>query len=444
MASIQTYLKTALVAILIGSFLTSTTLSSLMSTSVIRSYGKVQQALASDLALTVDGFNLLDSDGNKVYLRGVGMAGFAPSLIFWGLGENDGWSHQWTPANDPDVAQTFQNLRDVWHVNMIRFFYFPEWWWLDYVTPSVASGYDVYGTEPVSTRNYIKTLATVAAKYGIYLDLVPYQLTAQAGAYASDPYLSDGWGLPLMNDWTDVQQSFINDQGFATERDFWHAFYTAMGNDLKDYNNVIFEAWNEPNKRPTYINVVPDGFLTYLTTMYNAIRGTGATNLIMMQWEVGWTPDIGMNLGWVKQINDALGTPSNVVYTTHFYYYSPSDLTRYWNQNDTYSYKGGIPKTVEQLESDLTKLVNSMNVTAPLVINEEGSCRSSSANVTNDYIWWRNVLQAQARLGIGMCAYYWLSDSGLGGAFSGLGLLSSGYSPNTMGQIYIDSYNRLP
>ena len=49
-----------------------------------------------------------------------------------------------------------------------------------------------------------------------------------------------------------------------------------------------------------------------------------------MQWHMGWFPNgYGNNLSWVKQIDNAIH-PTNIVYTTHLYYYAPSDLTSYW------------------------------------------------------------------------------------------------------------------
>ena len=102
-----------------------------------------------------------------------------------------------------------------------------------------------------------------------------------------------------------------------------------MANNLKGYPNAIFEAWNEPAATGNWGEPVTTGYQTYLQTMYNAIRGTGATNLIFTQWEMGWTP--GDNLGWVSTVNTALGgNPSNVVYTTHLYYHAPTDLSSYW------------------------------------------------------------------------------------------------------------------
>ena len=162
--------------------------------------------------------------------------------------------------------------------------------------------------------------------------------------------------------------------------------------------------------------------------MYSAIRATGATNLIFQQWEMGWTP--GDNLGWVSTVNNALGgNPSNVVYTTHLYYHAPTDLSSYW---------GSL--TASNIQSELQSAISQMGVNAPLVSNEEGSCFATSSNTQNDITWWTLLLQAQANLGIGFGAYYWLSDSGLGGSYVGETLISSGYSPNAMGQAYMNIY----
>ena len=43
-----------------------------------------------------------------------------------------------------------------------------------------------------------------------------------------------------------------------------------MANNLKDYPNAIFEAWNEPQNTGT--DPITPEYLTYLTTMYNAVR----------------------------------------------------------------------------------------------------------------------------------------------------------------------------
>jgi hypothetical protein len=151
--------------------------------------------------------------------------------------------------------------------------------------------------------------------------------------------------------------------------------------------------------------------------------------LIMMQWRMGWFPNgYGNTLNWCKQIADAIPGATNLVYTTHLYYYAPTDLTSYWATD----YEG--------IKAQLQAGINSMGVTAPLVVNEEGSCLSYSSNRQRDVTWWTNLLRAQYDLGIGAGAYYWLSDSGLGPVYAGETMLSSGYQPNAMGQALIDAY----
>jgi hypothetical protein len=117
-----------------------------------------------------------------------------------------------------------------------------------------------------------------------------------------------------------------------------------------------------------------------------------------------------------------------LVYTTHFYYYAPTDLTSYWATD----YAG--------LKAQLQTAITSMGVTAPLVVNEEGSCLSRTSNRAQDVTWWTNLLAAQRDLNIGAGAYYWLSDGGLGPVYAGETMLSGGYAPNDMGQAYINAY----
>ena len=371
------------------------------------------------LALHTSGSQILDSNNNPVTIRGVGIAGMAPDLILWGKGTTDSWSSQWASASGTAVTDTFQEMSQNWHINMIRVFVYPEWYWLNSAPGSNGN-----------TQTYIETLVSQAAQYGIYVDIVPYQLTACANSFSGDPYLTPnqggGQGLP-MSGFDSAGQAFIASTGL-TEQQFWTQYWTLMANNLKGYSNVIFEAWNEPAATGNWGEPVTSGYKTYLQTMYNAIRATGATNLIFMQWEMGWAP--GDSLSWVSTINTALGgNPVNVAYTTHFYYHAPTDLSSYW---------GSL--TQSNIDGHLQNAISQMGVSAPLVANEEGSCLGVAGNVQNDVTWWSLMVKAQAKLGIGYGPYYWLSDSGLGGAYIGETLISSGYTPNTMGQAYINSY----
>ncbi len=388
---------------------------------------------ATTLALHTSGSNILDADGNVVYLRGVGVAGFAPDLILWGSGATDNFGVQWNYNPTAAMDQTFSAMQSQWHINMIRVFVYPSWYYRDNIVPAQEDSNYASSTTPISTKAYLQTLCNEAAKYGIYVNIVPYMLTPYSGSFGNDPYVTSSFagaqGLPMCG-WDSAGQRFLSDAGYGgNELGFWNWFWSDMAQTLMNCPNAIFEAWNEP--QPGADNApITSGYLQYLQTMYSAIRGTGSTNLIMMQWHMGWFPNgYGNDLSWCKQIATAIPTATNLVYTTHLYYHAPTDLSSYWNTD----YAG--------LKSQLQAGVATMGVTAPLVINEEGSCLGVASNKQNDITWWRNVVLAQRDLGIGAGAYYWLSDAGLGPVYAGETILSSGYSPNAMGQAYIDAYN---
>ncbi len=383
------------------------------------------------IALHTSGSQILDANGNSVYLRGMGLAGMAPDLLLWGEGQGDNWGNQWNYNPTTVMDQTFAAMKDQWHINMIRVFIYPSWYYRDNIVPAQEDP-SSYGasTTPISVKAYLRTLCEEAGKYGIYVDIVPYMMTPSTSSFGADPYATTGFGwqgMPMMG-WDEPAQRFLNDAGYGNnEQGFWNWFWTDMANNLKDYPNAIFDAWNEPNVGSD-ADMIPDGYMTYLQTMYNAVRSTGATNLIMMQWHMGWFPNgYGNNLSWAAQIDNAIH-PTNIVYTTHFYYYAPTDLTSYWATD------------YATLKAQLQTGIDSMGINAPLVVNEEGSCLASSPDRQRDLTWWTNVLLAQRDLGIGAGAYYWLSDSGLGGVYAGESMLSSGYTPNAMGQAYIDAY----
>ena len=393
------------------------------------------QAATTTPALHTSGASILDANGNVVYLRGMGIAGMAPDLILWGSGGGDNWGDQWNYNPAAVMDQTFSALQSQWNVNMIRVFIYPSWYYRDNIVPSQEDPNYASSTTPISTRAYLQTLCQEAGKYGIYVDIVPYMLTPSSSSFGLDPYATTnfGWqGLP-MTTWDSPATSFLQAAGYGSnEQGFWQWFWTDMANNLKNYPNAIFEAWNEPGYNGGDTEPIPAGYMTYLQTMYSAIRATGATNMIFMQWRMGWQPNnYGGTLGWVSDVNNAIH-PTNIAYTTHFYYYAPTDLSSYW------------AKDYATLKSQIQTAVTSMGVSAPLVINEEGSCLSSSPNKQNDYAWWQNLILAQRDLGVGAGAYYWLSDSGLGPVYSGESMLTSGYTPNTMGQSYINAYNGAP
>jgi hypothetical protein len=390
--------------------------------SILSVFASTAVHAATTPALHTQGNQILNADNNPVVLRGIGLytgAPGAPDWIFWNSNSNpniDSWSDQWNFSENPTMEQnaitsTMQAWEQTWHVNMIRVFIFPGLF--PTITPAQADSNSGDNTQ-YNILTSLQGLCTVAAQYGIYVDICPAGITSYGNG-----------------DWT----TWTNSQ--------WTTFWTTMANGLKSYPNAIFEAWNEPSDSGNGAGTVASSYISYVQTTYNAIRNAGATNLLFVQWEPGWVPDYS-SLAWASQLNSALGgNPTNVAYTTHLYYYSPSDDTPFWDQNGVDAGSGGTPMTTAQIQSALQGAETSMGVTAPLVINEFGDCLSASAcgpSYSQDYSWFNSVCQATNNLGIGLTAYYWATIGNIAPDQEGLLSAASTYTPNTEGQDFINAY----
>jgi hypothetical protein len=338
------------------------------------------------------------------------------------------WGLKWLNVNDsiPAMDTTFQCYQQVWHINMIRVFITVDWYYQDNVTPSVEDpeNYPSW-TTPISYQNYIKTVVEQAAKYGLYVDLCPYQLTS----FYRDSNRAGAQGLPLCW-WDDTGKAFLSSTGID-ETTFWSRFWTLLATNLKDYPNVIYEAWNEPQLNGN--EPIPQTYLTYLSTMYNSVHSVTTQNLIFMQWQAGLIPYYN-DLSWCKQINQAIPNNQNIVYTTHAYRHSPSFNPQWETSQD------GV---LTQLKT----AKDSMGVNAPLLINEAGSCTLyvSADDKQNEVNWFSSLTSAAKSLGVGLTAYYWVSDDDLGPVYSGMALISGIWevnatspAPNQMGRIFLN------
>ena len=131
------------------------------------------QAAPATSALHTSGSYILDANGNSIYLRGIGLAGFAPNLMIWNNNENDNWGAQWNHNPTTTMEQTFQTMKNQWHINMIRIFIYPSWWYKDNIVPAQESSSYASSTTPISIKAYMQNLCNVADKYGIYVNIVP-------------------------------------------------------------------------------------------------------------------------------------------------------------------------------------------------------------------------------------------------------------------------------
>jgi hypothetical protein len=383
-------------------------------------------------ALHVKGNKIQDACGNTIILRGFGRAGDIESAsgMWSGPGETVfEWGQKWVPINDnlDNMRATLRCYQQYWKVNMIRMFINVNWYIQDNITAAIEDpeNYPTF-TTPISYRSYIKTVTMMAAQYGIYVDICPYQLLS---TYEADEQGGEQ-GLPLCG-WETDCATYLNNANLK-EQAFWAKFWTTLAIEMKDYPNVIFEAYNEPQNTGT--DKIPPEYLTYLKTMYSAIRSVTSENLIFMQWQAGYIPDYN-DLSWCKQISDVIPGAINLVYTTHAYRHAPYYNKQWDTSNST-------------MRTQLTNALSSMAVNAPLVINEAGCCQNAITirDLTNETNWWTNLCSTTNSLGICLTAYYWMSDTDLGPTYSGLSLLSGKWgigsqspTPNRFGKIFLET-----
>ena len=90
-----------------------------------------------------------------------------------------------------------------------------------------------------------------------------------------------------------------------------------------------------------------------------------------------------------------------------------------------------------------------MDVAAPLVINEAGSCCTNyavSGDLQNEQNWWDGICHASKDLGVGLTAYYWMSSSDMGPAYKGEEMITGdpwpagavSPTPNWIGKTFIN------
>ena len=309
-------------------------------------------------ALTVNGQYIKDASGNTVILRGVDYTGFLDGPFgSWTLPNGN---VEWNTWDTAAIANNLDSMKS-WGLNCINV-YTTVQFWVD------------------NTNNFRSNLAyfiSQAQQRNMYVEVTYWRNNANEGQVQL-PYADPGNGY--INNPTD----FVN-------------LWSSTANVLKAYPNVIFQLWNEP---------VGDGSTTtestWLNTVQlciNAIRGTGAINLVGVQWGygLGWsTAGFRSNLDWVTQypLNDPLG---NIVYNEHIY--RNNFFNEYQNRAQLYS----LNDMNQALTDD-----NVFSFNKPLLISEIAAS-STQASLDNglEYAWFANTLSLLNQNGIGYMAFNW-------------------------------------
>ena len=412
-------------------------ISALFIISMLSVFASTGVQAATTPSLHTSGDQILDSNNNVVYLRGIGRTGDLQSAS--GMWSGPGmavasWSQKWQSisSNIPLMDATLQSYQQYWHVNMIRVLIPVNWWWMDNVVPSqYQSGAP---STPISYRTYIETLVQEAAKYGIYVDFCPYDVF---DGY-TDSSGGNGNGIPGSLSTSAYNYMLSINSGGETQA--WNTWWTSVVNNLGQYPNVIFEMWNEPDDGSnSATSAAATAYFNYAIQTYETIRSAGNTNLIFMQWHMGLIPT-WTQLDWVPQLYNKLqstigSTPVNVAFTTHPYRYSPYPNTQWATTYTAVQAQLNAPNMVPATRS------NGVNV--PLVFNEMGVCQTVADNQELSY--WDAILHNAQDMGIGVVAYYWMSDSDLGPVYFGESLVTGTWAsgaqsptPNVVGQTFLN------
>ncbi len=281
--------------------------------SILMATGVQAATSTSTLPLHTEGKLIKDSSGNTIYLRGLQKVELAD--------DPDGtWNGNalWSDAN---VQAELDQMKS-WGANTIRCIQSVDNWKYDLSTPYSS----------ISSREAVKRLIEFAAERDMYVIFTGYRVTNYFNGGNQDP-------LPYPPYQTSAGASSV----ITSKQDFVN-WWADVANELKGYNNVLFEIWNEPKAD----GAAAQEYFGVQQQVINAIRGTGAQNLILAQWDMGSWVDLdyggGSTMDWVNTAN--LQDPTNnLVYVTHLYreygqtgIYSNPDSIAKWGTNHAYDY----------------------------------------------------------------------------------------------------------
>jgi hypothetical protein len=355
-------------------------------------------------ALHVDGRHIKDSAGNIIYLRGLQKVELADDPDGTWMG-----NPYWTDAN---VRAELAVMKS-WGANTVRCIQSIDNWKFNL---GPGSGYS-----SITNQDAVKRLLTLAGEQGMYVIFTGYRVTNWFNGGNQDP-------LPYPPYQTSQGASSV----ISSKQEFIN-WWADVANQLKGYPNVLFEIWNEPmGPRAEHLVVQQQ--------VIDAIRATGARNLILTQWDMGTWANLDFppphndasTMDWITQANfkDPL---NNIVYVTHIYrnyghtglYSNPSSLSR-WGTDKAYDYNE-IKRALQYTKVDW--VLNTVN--APVFVTETGFNNDRSGNEANyEAIAYENLLKIFHEWGIHYIVH-WFREIGIYRLHTG----APNFTPTRGGQI---------
>jgi hypothetical protein len=356
------------VATLLNLLLISPAYSSITFTTAIASSGTFSNIASAVSALQVEGNKIKNSAGNVVHLCGVNQPDFA--------NDADGnvlKVQYWSDSNAKAEIALMKN----WGANTIRCFIAVDNWKYDLID----------STSALHSRDAIKRYIAFAGEQGLNVIITGYTLKSSrsvgGNAYQDPlpypPYQTSPGGSSIISS----QQDFVN-------------FWVSVATELKSYQNVLFELWNEPQGSSSVLNA----WLNVSQECITAIRGTGSQNLVLVSgnnWGSAWV-DLSSSsredLSWVFNYPLIGG---NIVYNVHLY-------GQHIQRSGSLAYQ-------QTDVDDALRLMRYYDVAAeyPLIVTEISP--NMDTNTVNELIFFQNALNLLNQNRIHYSAWGWWSTT---------------------------------
>ena len=336
-------------------------------------------------SLHVLGAHIKDSSNNSIQFRGVDYTYFIDDPF-----------GSWTQANGLTKWST-------WDTSAVNYFLDEEHsWGANIIHVLTTSSFWI--TNQSGFRSHLEYFITQAANRGMYVELT-YCRNNQTESFPHIPWFDAG------NGYINSASDFVN-------------LWKSTANELKAYPNVLFNFWDEPSPSGPYGEA---DWFNVSQQCINAIRSTGSTNLIVIQWAPGLADlftGYAETMSWVTEypLSDSAG---NLIYSSHLYTH-PQNFYNY--------YAGTYYSSTADITRALTDCLVLQTAASHPVFMDAIGCDLYASDLTTEYAWFSNTLELLNQYGIGYAVFAappWNSNSEWGLVVAG----QPNYTPNQAGQI---------
>jgi len=354
-------------------------------------------------SLHVEGRWIIDENGETLLLRGVNRGQFHTNPSGWWCYLNDPSTNQL--RFDPEAVKENLDAMQDWGINVLRLYGGISFWKWD--TPDRTNFGEYPGDinrDPGPHGNHkqhIKDIITWAGQKGIYVVYVPWCVR---GTWNPLPHQDTLPFPPYLGNYN------YDDTEVIASKDEFVKFWRDFAAEMKDYPNLIFELWNEPHGRGK------EDWITAAQECIDAIRSTGAENLIIVQWEFGPSPESNYSFQWVDEFGGFTG--GNIVYSTHIY----------WHNGHLGKDK---PTEYEVIKDRLHQLFNPYLNNFPIWIGEFGV---NDIEDEDNLIATENLLKVLNEMGLGYAQWEWYLEN-----YRDWGIYQRDGSPGAAGRILYEA-----